>query len=133
MRNTDQEWKTYIGHYNHHMGMPLTDRQKAMSDRQSGKALGKCVERLTWQWRLGVVQFRTRPQTGELESNDEFYDCWNLAETGREQFYADWEAAEDEIEIARREQEYLDYCRHRPPNDKNGDKRMYLPDERSEI
>ena len=79
------------------------------------------------------MQFRTQPQTGESELDEEFYDCRDLAETGREQFYDDWEAAEDEIEIARREQEYLDYCRHRPPNDKNGDKMMYLPEKRSKM
>ena len=131
--NTDQEWRTYIGHYNRHMRMPLADRQKALSNQHSGKALGKCIEKLTQQWQSDAVQFRTRPRTGELELDDEFYDCWSLAETGREQFYAGWEAAEDEIEIARREQEYLDYCRHRPPNDRNGDRRMYLPDKRSEM
>ena len=79
------------------------------------------------------MQFRHQPQTGESELDEEFHDCWDLAETGREQFYADWEAAQDEIEIAPQEQEHLDYCRHRPASDKNGDKRMYLPGKRSEL
>ena len=74
VRNTDQEWRTYIGHYNRHMRMPLADRQKALSNQHSGKALKKCVEKLRWQWRSGAVQFKTQPQTGELELDEEFYD-----------------------------------------------------------
>jgi hypothetical protein len=131
--HTDQEWRTYTGQYNRHMRMPPADRKRALNDRHSGRALRKCIGRLTEQWQSGAVQFRTRLQTGELELNDEFYNCWDLAESGRERFYFDWEAAEDEREIARRDQEYLDHCRHRPPNHKDGDKRMYLPDERNEM
>ena len=111
VRNTDQEWRTYIGRYSRHMRMSPTDRQKALNDKHSGKTLRKYVEALTQQWQSCAVRFRNQPQTGEKELDGEFYDCWDLAETGREQFYADWEAAKDEKEIARREQEYLDYCR----------------------
>ena len=46
LRNTDQEWRTYVGHDNRHTRMPLADRQKALSNQHSGKALKKCVEKL---------------------------------------------------------------------------------------
>ena len=133
--HTDQEWRTYIDHYNRHMRMRPADRRRALNDRHhdSGRDLSKCIERLTQQWQSGAVQFRTRPQTGELEFNDEFYADWKAAEDEREQFYADWRAAEDEIETARREQEYRDHCRQRPPNHKDGDRRMHLPDGRDEM
>ena len=79
-----------------------------------------------------MVQFRHQLLTGELELDDEFYQHWIDAEVEREQFYIDWEEAETEREIERREQEYRDYCRQRPPNNKEGDRRMYLPDKRSD-
>ena len=135
-RHTDQEWRTYIGHYNRHMNMSPADRKNALNNQHSGEALRKCFARLDQQWLSGSVQFRHQLLTGELELDDEFYQHWIDAEEGRdmgrEQFYIDWEEAETEREIERREQEYRDYCRQRPPNDKEGDRRMYLPEKRSD-
>ena len=55
--HTDQEWRSYTGHYNRHMRMPPADRQRALDDRHSGRALRKCIERMTQQWQSGAVQF----------------------------------------------------------------------------
>jgi hypothetical protein len=126
-RQTDQEWRNYIGHYNRHMNMHRADQQKALNNQHSGEALGKCIRRLNQQRQSGSVQFRHQSRTGDLELDDEFYQHWIDAEEEREQFYIDWEEAETERDEARRDQEYRDYCRQRPPNDKDGDKRMYLP------
>ena len=73
------------------------------------------------------MQFRRQSHAGDLELDDEFYQHWDDAEDWRKQFYIDWEEAETERYEVRRNQEYHDYCRQRPPNDKDGDKRMYLP------
>ena len=126
-RQTDQEWRNYIGHYNRHMNMHRADQQKALNNQHSGEALRKCIRRLNQQRQSGSVQFRHQSRTGDLELDDEFYQHWIDAEEEREQFYIDWEEAETERDEARRDQEYRDYCRQRPPNDKDGDKRMYLP------
>jgi hypothetical protein len=126
-KQTDQEWRNYIGHYNRHMNMHRADQQKALNNQHSGEALGKCIRRLNQQRQSGSVQFRHQSRTGDLELDDEFYQHWIDAEEEREQFYIDWEEAETERDEARRDQEYRDYCRQRPPNDKDGDKRMYLP------
>ena len=127
--NTDREWKTYIGHYNRHMRMHPADRQKHLND---SKTLRIRIARLNRQWQSGQVQFKHQLHTGELELDEEFYECWKKAEAEREQFYTDWEEAETEQEIERREQEYQDHCRHHPPNSKDCDRRMYLPEKRSD-
>ena len=107
-RQTDQEWRNYIGHYNRHMNMHRADQQKALNNQHSGEALGKCIRRLNQQRQSGSVQFRHQSRTGDLELNDEFYQHWIDAEEEREQFYIDWEEAETERDEARRDQEYRD-------------------------
>ena len=108
--------------------MHPADQQRALNNQHSGEALRKCIARLNQQWQSGSVQLRHQLHTGELE----FYQHWIDAEEEREQFYIDWEEATTEREIERREQEYRDYYRQRPPNDKEGDRRMYLPEKRSD-
>ena len=113
------------------MRMHPADQQKALNNQHSGETLRKCIARLNQQWQSGLVQFRHQLHTGELELDEEFYECWSEAEAEREQFYADWEEADTEREIERRDQEYRDHWQ-RPPNDKEGDRRMHLPEKRSD-
>ena len=101
------------------MRMHPADQQKALNNSET---LRKCIARLNQQWQSGSVQFRHQLHTGELELDQEFYEHWSEAEAERERFYVHWDEADTEREIERRDQEYRDHCRHRPPNDKEGDK-----------
>jgi len=123
-RKTPQEWATYIGRYNRHLRRSPEDQQKALNDNQD---LRKCITRLNQQWQSGSVQFRHQSHTGDVEFDHEFYRHWDEADDEREQFYRHWEDADKERQDAVTEQEYQELCRHRPPNKKHGDKRMYLP------
>ena len=74
----------------------------------------KCITRLEKQWHSGSVQFKHRLHTGELVLDQKFYDDFDEA-------YQEREREQKKLEDALADQEYREYCRRRPPNDKFDD------------